>query len=87
MSYAAPRAAKLKIEVETKTVTGNGLPTMGKRKAGSKCKAQRSPGDIGFFILYFGARSATKQEFAKIPAEKLAETIEYTDGLPEGFNF
>lgn len=87
MSYANPRAAKLKMEVDTKTITGNGNPTFGKRKAGEKCMAQRSPGDIGFFILYFGKRSSTKQEFAKVPAEKLADFIQYTDGKPEGFNF
>lgn len=87
MSYANPRPAKLKLDVETKTITGNGNPTMGTRKAGTKCKAQRNPGDIGWYILYFGARSATKQEFAKIPAEKLRDYIDYTDGLPDGHNF
>jgi hypothetical protein len=87
MSYANPRPAKLKQDVETRTITGNGNPTTGTRKAGEKCQAQRSPGDLGWFILYFGKRSATKQEFAKVQAEKLRDFIDYTDGLPEGRNF
>lgn len=86
MSYANPRPARLKKDVVTKIITSSG-PTAGSQKAGTKCQAQRSPGDIGFFVLYFGKRSATKAEVAKIPAEQLAETIEYTDGKPEGFNF
>jgi hypothetical protein len=87
MSYANPRPAKLKVDVATKTITGNGSPTTGKRFAGEKCRAQRSPGDIGWYILYFGKSSPTQQEFAKVPAEQLVDTIQYTDGKPEGFNF
>ena len=87
MSYANPRPAKLKKQVDTRTITGNGSPTLQQRAVGEKCQAQRSPNDPGFFILYFGKKSATKQEYAKVPAEELADTIQYTDGKPEGFNF
>ena len=87
MSYANPRPAKLKAPVDTRTITGNGMPTTGTRAAGEKCQAQRSPTDPGFFILYFGKKTPSKQEYAKVPAEKLADTIDYTDGKPEGFNF
>jgi hypothetical protein len=87
MSYANPRPAKLKAEVNTRTITGNGMPTEGTRKAGEKCMVQRSPMDPGFFLIYFGKKSPTKQEYAKIPAESLPDTIQYTDGKPEGFNF
>jgi len=86
MSYANPRPAKLKKDVETVIITHQGK-TAGSQKAGTKCQAQRSPGDIGFFVLYFGKRAATRSEIAKIPAEKLHEYITYTDGKPEGFNF
>lgn len=87
MSYANPRPAKLKLQVATRIITGNGSPTTAMREPKEKCTAQRSPNDPGFFILYFGKKTPSKQEYAKIPAEQLADTIEYTDGKPEGFNF
>ena len=87
MSYANPRPAKLKAQVNTRTVTGNGNPTQGVREVGEKCMVQRSPMDPGFFLIYFGKKSPSKQEYAKIPAESLPDTIQYTDNKPEGFNF
>jgi len=72
MSYELPRAAKLKVAIESKYI---GLQVGRTHKAGKKCKVQRSPADPGLFIIWFG-----KTEIAKVPALQLTETIEYTDG-------
>ncbi|MEX3923097.1 hypothetical protein AB4Y36_03610 [Paraburkholderia sp. BR10936] len=72
MSYELPRAAKLLINVDSKYI---GLDAGRTHKAGKKCKVQRSPADPGLFIIWFG-----KTEIAKVPALRLTQTIEYTDG-------
>lgn len=86
MSYANPRPAKLKKDVDTKLITAKGV-SPSNQKAGVKCSVQRNPNDIGWYNLYFGKRSSTSAEVAKIPAEQLTDFIEYTDKKPEGFNF
>lgn len=80
MSYAAPRPAKLKIEVTSKNIGKGGA--LENHRAGKKVQVQRSPAEPGFFIIWF-----SKYNIAKIPAEQLQATIEYTDGKPEGFNY
>ena len=77
MSYAAPRPAKLKIQLETKVI---GTPTKNMQKIGKKVQVQRNPSQPGMFIVWI-----SKKELAQVPAEKLTDTIEYTDGRPEGW--
>lgn len=77
MSYAAPRKAKLKLPLTAK-VFGQGRTV--DYKAGKACTVQRNPSQPGMFIVYF-----SKTNIAQVPAEKLAESIEYTDGKPEGW--
>lgn len=75
MSYAAPRKAKLKLPLTAKVI-GQGRTV--DYKAGKACQVQRNPSQPGIFIVYF-----SKTNIAQVPAEKLPETIEYTDGKPE----
>ncbi|MCI1046958.1 hypothetical protein [Caballeronia zhejiangensis] len=72
MSYELPRAAKLKVEMESKYL---GLSVGRTHKAGKKCKVQRSPANPGEFVIWFG-----KTEYAKVAALQLTDTIEYCDG-------
>ncbi|CAD6559607.1 hypothetical protein LMG28727_06904 [Paraburkholderia kirstenboschensis] len=71
MNYELPRPAKLLVAVESKYL---GFDVGRTHKAGKKVKVQRSPADVGLFIIWFG-----KAEIAKIPALQLTQTIEYTD--------
>ncbi|REE07303.1 hypothetical protein B0G71_7791 [Paraburkholderia sp. BL27I4N3] len=71
MNYELPRSARLLVAVESKYV---GFDVGRTHKAGKKVKVQRSPADIGMFIIWFG-----KAEIARISALQLTQTIEYTD--------
>lgn len=76
MSYAAARKAKLKISVTAKVI---GQGTIVEYKAGKACQVQRNPSNLGMFIIYF-----SKTNIGQVPAELLPETIQYTNGNPEG---
>ena len=77
MSYAASRPAKLKISVISKLI---GVGTLTTHKVGKKVKVQRNPTYPNMFILWFSPK-----DLAQIPAIELSDTIEYTDGKPEGW--
>lgn len=77
MSYAAPRKAKIKVAMVAKVI-GQGRTV--EYKAGKACQVQRNPSNPGMFIVYF-----SKTNIAQVPAMQLPETIEYTDGKPEGW--
>lgn len=77
MSYAAARKAKLKRTVIAKVI-GQGMTV--EYKAGKSCHVQRNPSNLGMFIVYF-----SKTNIAQVPAEQLPETIQYMDGIPEGW--
>jgi hypothetical protein len=78
MSYEVPRAAKLLVDVQSKFI---GKDEGKMHKAGKKVKVQRSPSNPGEFIIWFGAGN---KEYAKVQSLDLRQTIEYTDGRPEG---
>lgn len=76
MSYAAPRKAKTKTGLVAKVIGANRTVEY---KPGKACRVQRNPAHPGMFIVWF-----SRTDIAHIPAERLPETIEYTDGRPEG---
>lgn len=77
MSYAVPRKAKTKVALVAKVI-GQGRTV--EYKAGKACQVQRNPSNPGMFIVYF-----SKTNIAQVPANQLSETIQYTDGKPEGW--
>lgn len=79
MSYANPRPARL-IKMVTGKLVGQGITKQ--HPVGTKVSVQRNPTDPAKFILWF-----SKQEVAQVPSGELMDTIRYTDGKPEGFNF
>lgn len=79
MSYASPRKAKL-LKVVVGKVVGTGVTI--EHRVGTNVSVQRNPSDPAKFIIWF-----SKKEVAQVPSGELADTIKYTDGKPEGFNF
>lgn len=75
MNHELPRCAKLLVTLESKYI---GFDVGRAYKAGKKVKVQRDPIDPGQFIIWFG-----RTEVARIPALRLAQTIEYADGRSE----
>lgn len=75
MSYENPRPAKLLVPLQSKTV---GKDEFKMHRAGRKVTVQRSPAEAGIYLVWFA-----KNQYAKVEAMKLIETIEYTDGRPK----
>jgi len=77
MSYAAPRKAKTIKALTAKVIGSNDFVQF---KAGTICRAQRNPSQPGLFVIWF-----SQNKIVQVPAKELPETIEFTDGKPEGW--